>query len=132
MNENFDIQKIEAVLASAVRDGHVASKTFMGQRPNISDTLMPDFAVVSVSTSITDLRALGRCICLIELFAKNLSNGEKNATKLSLMYQRLFKIFPIQNDIYLFDITPTIIPLGSDKYGYNVIAIQILTHIKTL
>ncbi|PXV62377.1 hypothetical protein CLV62_12066 [Dysgonomonas alginatilytica] len=132
MNLNYDIQKIEKALAEAIRIGNVTEKVFLGQRPNLKDTSMTDFTVVSVASQITDLSALGTCMCQIELFAKNLSNGEKNATKLSLLYSRLLTIFPIQNDIYLFDIHPTVIPLGDDNYGYNVIAILIQTHIKTL
>lgn len=131
MNPNFDIEKIEGVLANVVKTGNVSQKVFKGQRPNV-DANMSDFAVVSVATRVTDRGALGRCTCRIELFAKNLSNGEKNGTKLSLMYNKLIQIFPIQDNTYLFDIYPVIIPLGNDDYGYNVIAIQFATHIKTL
>lgn len=132
MNPNFDIEKIEQVLADAVREGNVAKKVFKGQRPNVKDESMTDFAVVSVVSNITDMSALGRCTCRIELFVKNLSNGEKNSTKLSLMYSKLNQIFPIKHNIYLFDIYPTTIPLGNDSYGFNVTAIQINAHIKTL
>ncbi len=131
MNCNFDIEKIENVLANAVKAGNISQKVFKGQRPNV-DANMSDFIVVSVATRVTDRGALGRCTCRIELFAKNLSNGEKNGTKLSLMYNKLIQIFPIQDNTYLFDIYPVTIPLGNDDYGYNVIAIQFATHIKTL
>jgi len=130
MNRNFDIGIIENVLANAVRIGKVSDKVFKGQRPNV-DAKMNDFSVVSVVTRITDKGSFGRCTCRIELFAKNLSNGEKNDTKLSIMYEKLLSIFPIQDNTYLFDIYPSTIPLGNDGYGYNVIAIQFHTHIKT-
>lgn len=132
MNTNFDIQAIEEVLANAVRRGNVTSKVFKGQRPNVTENSMTDFSVVSVATRITDMSALGRCLCRIELFAKNLTNGEKNGTKLSLMYARLLEIFPITHEKYIFDIYPAVIPLGSDSYGFNVIAVQLNTHIKTI
>ncbi len=132
MNKNFDIQFIEQVLADAVRNGGITEKVFRGNRPNIKDAPMNDFAVVSVVTNVTDLAAIGRCTCRIELFVKNLSNGEKNSTKLSLMYAKLSGIFPIRHSIYLFDNHPVTIPLGTDNYGYNIIAIQFQTHIKTL
>ena len=130
MNINFDIGKIEDVLATVIKNGNVSAKVFKGQRPNVDNT-MNDFVVVSVPTRVTDRGALGRCTCRIELFAKNLSNGEKNGTKLSLMYSKLIEIFPIKDDTYLFDIYPITIPLGNDGYGFNVIAIQFNTHIKT-
>lgn len=131
MNLNFDIGKIENVLANVVKNASVSDKVFKGQRPNV-DTNMADFVVVSVATRVTDRGALGRCTCRIELFAKNLSNGEKNGTKLSIMYEKLISIFPIQDNTYFFDIYPATIPLGNDGYGYNVLAIQFHTHIKTL
>lgn len=132
MTNVFDIQSIEQALSDALKTGKVAGKVFKGQRPNLKESSMPDFAVVSVVTGITDLRALGNCMCRIELFAKNLSNGEKNSTKLSLMYKSLTDILPIVHEKYIFDNHPAVIPLGSDDYGYNVIAIQLNTHIKTL
>ncbi|NDV68596.1 hypothetical protein [Dysgonomonas sp. 25] len=131
MNLNFDIGKIEEVLANAVRTGNVTEKVFKGQRPNV-EAKMNDFAIVSVATRVTDRGALGRCTCRIELFVKNLSNGEKNSTKQTIMYEKLLSIFPIQDNTYLFDIYPVTIPLGNDGYGYNIIAIQFHTHIKTL
>lgn len=131
MNGNFDISKIENVLAAFVKANRLSEHVFRGQRPNV-ETKMNDFVVVSVVTRITDRRALGRCTCRIEIFVKNLSNGEKNGTKLSLIYQKLTASFPIQDTTYLFDIHPAIVPLGDDGYGYNVIAVQFLTHIKTL
>lgn len=131
MNLNFDIGKIENVLADAIIKGNVSQNVFKGQRANV-DANMKDFVVASVATRVTDRGALGRCICRIELFAKNLSNGQKNTAKLSIMYERLLGIFPIEDNTYLFDIYPVTIPLGNDSYGYNVIAIQFHTHIKTL
>lgn len=131
MNLNYDIGRIENILANAAKGGNVSEKIFKGQRPNVNAD-MNDFVVVSVATRVTDRGALGQCTCRIELFAKNLSNGEKNNTKLSIMYEKLSAIFPIRDNTYLFDIYPVTIPLGSDSYGYNVIAIQFQTHIKTL
>ena len=131
MKQNFDVGKIEKALALAVKEGNVSEKIFKGQRPNVEANML-DFVVVSVVTRVTDRGALGRCTCRIELFAKNLSNGEKNDTKLSILYEKLINIFPIQHSTYFFDIYPSTIPLGNDGYGYNVIAIQFGTHIKTL
>ena len=131
MNQNYDIQKIEKVLSDAVLAGAVSTKVYKGQRPSIAKD-MTDFVVVSVPTSLTDLAAYGRCTARIEMFVKNDANGLKNSTKFSLMYAKLCSIFPIQHNIYLFDIYPTIIPLGNDNEGFHVQAININTIIKTI
>lgn len=132
MKQNYDIQKIEDVLAEYVKNIGLSSKIFKGQRPNNVDTGMSDFVVVSVPSSITDKSAYGECICRIEMFVKNLSNGTKNGVKFSLMYQKLVDTFPIDSDTYLFDIHPSVIQLGNDKNGYFVQAININTIIKTI
>lgn len=138
MNLNYDIQKIETVLRDAVYDGGVSKNVFMGQRPSVVNEQMSatkglkEFLVVSVPTSLTDLAAYGRCTSRIEMFVKNDSNGLKNSAKFSSMYAKLCDIFPIQNDTYLFDIYPTIIPLGNDTEGFHVQAININTIIKTI
>lgn len=131
MNLNYDIQNIEKVLADALINGGVPEKVYKGQRPSKADT-MTAFYVVSVPTSITDLSAYGRCISRIEMFVKNDANGLKNSTKFSLMYSKICSLFPIQNDKYLFDIYPTIVPLGNDNEGFHIQAININTTIKTI
>lgn len=132
MKRNYDIQKIEDVLAEYVKDIGLSSKIFKGQRPNNVDTGMSDFVVVKVPSSIIDKAAYGECICQIEMFVKNLSNGTKNGVKFSLMHQKLVDTFPINSDTYLFDIHPSVIQLGNDKNGYFVQAININTIIKTI
>lgn len=132
MKRNYDIQKIEDVLAEYVNDIGLSSKIFKGQRPNNVDTGMNDFVVVKVPSSIIDKAAYGECVCRIEMFVKNLSNGTKNGAKFSLMYQKLVDTFPIDSDTYLFDMHPSVIQLGNDKNGYFVQAININTIIKTI
>lgn len=131
MNLNYDIQKIEKALADVVLAGGVSAKVYKGQRPSIAKD-MTDFVVVSVPTSLTDLAAYGRCTARIEMFVKNDANGLKNSTKFSLMYAKLCDIFPIKYNTYLFDMHPTIIPLGNDNEGFHVQAININTIIKTI
>lgn len=131
MNPNYDIQKIEKAIYDAVLSGKVSANIFRGQRPSIAED-MTDFVVVSVPTSITDLSVYGRCTARIEMFVKNDSIGLKNSTRFSIMYAKLCEIFPIQNDTYLFDTYPTIIPLGNDNEGFHVQAININTLIKTI
>lgn len=131
MNLNYDIQKIESALADVLLSGNVASKIYKGQRPSKADSIT-DFIVVSVPTSLTDMATHGMCTSRIEVFVKNDANGLKNSTKFSLIFTKLCGIFPIQNDTYLFDIYPTIIPLGNDNEGFHVQAININTIIKTV
>lgn len=138
MNLNYDIQKIETVLRDAVYDGGVSKNVFMGQRPSVyknSNSItesLKDFVVVKVPTSVRDRAAIGECICRIEWFVKNEQSGLKNSAKLSLMYEKLESIFPIQNDRYLFDIYNDVIVLGNDNENFHVQAININTTIKTI
>ena len=131
MNLNYDIQNIEKVLFDVLTNGGVTEKVYTGQRPSKADP-MTAFYVVSVPTSISDLSAYGRCTCRIEMFVKNDSNGLKNSVRFSKMYSKICSLFPIQNNTYLFDINPTIIPLGNDNEGFHVQAININTIIKTI
>jgi hypothetical protein len=132
MKLTYDIQKIEDTLAEYVKDIGLSNKIFKGQRPNNVDTGMSDFVVVSVPSSINDREVYGECICRIEMFVKNLSNGTKNGVKFSLMYKKLCDTFPIESDTYIFDVNPNMIQLGNDKNGYFAQAINIKTIIKTL
>lgn len=131
MNLNYDIQKIEQALYDVAMAGELSKNGYKGQRPSIAKG-MTDFFVVSVPTSLTDIATHGMCTSRIEMFVKNDSNGLKNSTKFSLMFAKLCDIFPIQNDTYLFDIYPTVIPLGNDNEGFHVQAININTTIKTV
>lgn len=135
MSLNYDIQKIELVLRDAVLAGEVSKNVFMGQRPSVVDSSMSitkslkDFVVVKVPTSVRDRAAIGECICRIEWFVKNEQSGLKNSVKLSLIYEKLKAIFPIQNDTYLFDIYNDVIVLGNDNENFHVQAININTRI---
>lgn len=136
MSLNYDIQKIELVLRDAVLAGEVSKNVFMGQRPSVVDKSITkslnDFVVVKVPTSVRDRAAIGECICRIEWFVKNEQSGLKNSVKLSIIYEKLKSIFPIQNDTYLFDIYNDVMVLGNDNENFHVQAININTIIKTI
>lgn len=132
MNAKFDIQAIEKILKDAVMAGNVSQNVFEGERPSNLSTSLNDFVVVSVPSAITDLMAFANTRCRIEMFAKNNQNGSKNGKKLSSMYTKLCDIFPIDSRAYIFNINPTIIPLGNDGNGFHVHAIQIQTIIKSV
>ena len=136
MSLNYDIQKIELVLRDAVLAGEVSKNVFMGQRPSVVDKSITkslgDFVVVKVPTSVRDRAAIGECVCRIEWFVKNEQSGLKNSVKLSIIYEKLKLIFPIQNDTYLFDIYNDVMVLGNDNENFHVQAININTIIKTI
>lgn len=131
MNINYDIQKIEQVLADSVKMGGVSENIFQGQRPNTGTDGMNDFIVVSVPSPVVDQWAIGQCTSRIEMFVKNTSKGLKNSPRFSVMFTKLKNIFPITHNNYLFDIYPSIIPLGNDNNGFHVQAVNINTIIKT-
>lgn len=131
MNKNYDIQKIEKALCDAVQYGGLSTNVFRGQRPSKTDG-MSSFIVVSVPTSLRDQSALGQCTSRIEIFVRNMSNGLKNSDMFSIIFEKLDSIFPIIHDTFLFNMYPTIIPLGNDNEGFHVQAININTIIKTV
>lgn len=128
MNKNYNIQDIENALAKAMIG--VSSNIYEGQRPSTMDASVENFIVCSVPTSLSDRATYGECTARVEIFVKNQKNGLKNGLKLSSMYKALCDKFPIESDKYIFDVYPTIIPLGNDDKGFHVHAIQIHTLIK--
>ena len=127
---NYDINKIELELKSVVMTAGLSLNVYTGDRPSISDTTQNELVVVSVASTLTDMSAYGRCICAIDMFAKDLSNGCKNGTKLSIMTQKAISIFPISSINYIFSTEPNIIPMGTDTFGYHVERLQITVLIK--
>ncbi len=131
LNPNYDINKLEVELKNMVRNSG-ASLNVYTSRPSIVDTTQNEFIVVSVVSRITDMLAYGRCLCAIDIYGKDLSNGTKNGVKLSIMTNRLCNILPLESDNYVFSEDMTVIPLGSDGCGYHVERIQFVTLIKTI
>lgn len=129
---NYDINKIELELKSVVMTAGLSANVYTGDRPSISDTTQNELVVVSVASTLTDMSAYGRCICAIDMFAKDLSNGCKNGTKLSIMTQKAISIFPISSINYVFSTEPNIIPMGTDTFGYHVERLQITVLIKSI
>ena len=132
MNENYSIEKIEMFLASELRKLKIVDYVFEGHRPNAVEEKIQTFAVVKVATSLHDLNTHGVCTCIIQYFVKTLRMGVKNSKKMNSVYTDLCQLFPIKSDDYLFLSRPKIIPLGIDKEGYTVNAIEINTLIKSI
>lgn len=129
---NYDINKIELELKAVVKNAGLSLNVYTGDRPSIADTTQNELVVVRVSSTLSDMSAYGRCICGIDMFVKDLSNGCKNGTKMSIMTQKAISIFPIQSSNYIFSCEPNIIPMGSDGFGYHVERIQITVLIKSI
>lgn len=127
---NYDINKIELELKSVVMTAGLSANVYTGDRPSIADAKLNELVVVSVASTLTDMSAYGRCICAIDMFARDLSNGCKNGTKLSIMTQKAISIFPISSINYVFSTEPNIIPMGTDTFGYHVERLQITVLIK--
>lgn len=128
---NYDINKIELELKAAVKTAGLSTNVYTGDRPSISDTSLNELVVVSVSSTLSNLQAYGRCVCAIDMFAKDLSTGCKNGTKLSIMTQKAISMFPIASTNYIFSCEPNIIPMGTDGFGYHVERLQITCLIKS-
>ena len=129
---NYDINKIELELKAAVKNAGLSLNVYNGDRPSIADSTQNELVVTMVSSSIADMSAYGRCTCAIDMFAKDLSNGCKNGTKLSIMTQKAISMFPIKSSNYIFSCEPNIIPMGSDGFGYHVERLQINVLIKSI
>lgn len=129
---NYDINKIELELKAVVKNAGLSLNVYTGDRPSIADTTQNELVVVRVSSTLSDMSAYGRCTCAIDMFAKDLSNGCKNGTKLSIMTQKAISMFPIKSSNYIFSCEPNIIPMGSDGFGYHVERIQITVLIKSI
>lgn len=132
MNERYNIENIENFLAEKLRALNIVDYVFEGHRPNTVEETIKTFAVVGVATTVHDLNTHGKCICTIQYFVKNLRMGLKNSRKMSSIYTGLCKLFPIESEDYIFLSRPRVVPLGADKEGYTVNAVEIDTLIKSI
>lgn len=95
--------------------------------PNtLPDTTSP-FVVCGVYSAIVNMGAYFRTTSSIDLYVPNLQNGTHNSKKIDINEDLISSLFPIKSDNYMFDMMPTVIPLGNDSKGYCVNRIQIET-----
>lgn len=128
LQDNYDISAIEYELKRVLDKSGISKNIFCGSRPKVTD-IMNDFIIVRVVTDVSDMNAFGRGACRIELYAKDLANGLKNSKKLSLMYSKIKGLFPDKESFCIFSPT-TVVPLGSDGFGFTAEAVNIQTIIK--
>lgn len=105
----------------------LSKNVFPQNRPKTYDK-MQDFVVVKVSSGVRDDNAYGDTICRIELYVKCLQNGIENEAKMEKMTDKMEE-FKIQIGPYHF-FADSIIPMGSDDYGFSMSAVIISTIIE--
>lgn len=97
---DVDPVKIQNALWYLISDAAVSDNIFVANRPQSSE--LPDFVVVDTGT-VRDLAGHARCICLVQLFAKDIDlNGTENMTRLSEMYAALLAGLPYNAAPYTF------------------------------
>lgn len=128
MRNDFDITAIEDEVIEIVRSLGVSKKVYPN-RPKVAEP-SSDFAVVSIG-DVEDLATYGECIISIDLFAKDI-DSVKNRKKLSAMYQKLRKGFPVASGRLLFDTEWNTLGDTPDDFGFHARMIRISTTIKAI
>ena len=96
-----DPMAIQTALWHLIDDALVSENIYVANRPNSSK--LNDFVVVDVNGLITDKFGHARCICLVQLFAKDIDQkGTENMTRLSEMYSALLEALPYNSAPYTF------------------------------
>jgi hypothetical protein len=98
---NTDPEKVKTALWNLIKNGSVSQNVFVSNRPAVSTN--DDFVVVDVNGAITDFDGYARCVCMVQLFARDIDNvGTANMVKLSSMYDTLISILPYNVKPYTF------------------------------
>lgn len=92
MDKNkLTISSIETFLYEKI-DNVVSKNTYVGTLPETMKSEWSDMCLIDVGNTIEDLNAFGSGIVHILLYAKPLSNGEKNVSTLKKMEETLNKV----------------------------------------
>ncbi len=127
MNENIDIRAIEKDMQTILNG---ITTIYKGQKPSNIDSTINDYIVASVSSGIRDMAAYGELVCRIEVFVRNMPDGTRNDKRFSKLHSDIRLKLPLTSKNYIYDINPTLIPLGNDEHRYYVEAYIINTTIK--
>jgi hypothetical protein len=77
------------------------TKIFVSNRP--AESSVSTFAIVDVNGSITDFDGYARCVCLVQLFARDIDNkGTTDMVKLSQLYDTMVSALPYNDGSYTF------------------------------
>lgn len=120
--KNYNPTRIREALIEEVRRLGLSKNIFPQTRPKIYDQ-MTDFVVVKVSSGIRDNNTYGDTICRIELYVKCLQDGTENDIKMGSMIDKMEDFKASIGPYHLFP--NSIIPMGSDGYGFSMSAIII-------
>jgi len=97
---NSDPEKIKTALWTLL-SGTVSDNVFVSNRPATSDLL--DFVVIDVNGAIVDYDGYGKCVCMVQLFAKDINYiGTPDMAKLTAMYDLLLTVLPYNIKPYTF------------------------------
>jgi hypothetical protein len=92
---------IQSALWSMISDIAVSDNVFVSNRP--SNCTLTDFVVVDINGMVVDKAGHARCVCLVQLFAKDLDQlGTEDMGKLSTMYSTLLGALPYNTSPYTF------------------------------
>jgi hypothetical protein len=92
---------IQTALWNFIDTAGVSANIFVSNRPNASRH--DDFVVVDINGVVTDKAGHARCVCLVQLFAKDIDQkGTENMAKLSEMYETLIDALPYNTAPYTF------------------------------
>ena len=82
-------------------DEKVFENIFISNRPAVAD--VDNFIVIDINGMILDKAGHARCVCLVQLFAKDIDEkGTLDMTKLTEMYSALLGALPSNTSPYTF------------------------------
>lgn len=125
--KNYNPVRIRKALIEEVKRIGLSRNVFSQNRPKTYDK-MTDFVVVKVSSEVKDENAYGDTVCRIELYAKCLQNGIENETKMETMIDKMEEFKANIGPYYFY--AGSIIPMGSDDFGFSMSAVIISTIIE--
>lgn len=99
MNKNYDVSKIEGAVWTAFVGGVIsADRLFTGSRP--SGITSNSFIVINVVTNLYDKKAYGTCNIAVDIYAKDLTGGRKDAATLMSLHDKVIDVLPIKTSPY--------------------------------
>ena len=118
INANYNITKIEGALWNALVGGNVITgdKLFMGSRP--SSTTATSFIVAGLATDVMDKNAYGTYRMFVDIYAKDLGDGRKDAATLGTLTDKLFAVLPYKATPFYIDFYSAF--ALDDGMGYHI------------
>lgn len=103
---------------------------FAGSRPAAVKDAMNAFAVVALSSGITDGGdTYQTSAMLISLFQRDKQGGVEDTTQLGKLVKQCISLFPVDCELY-FALSPKMLYSGSDTMGFHAASVQVTLIIK--